>query len=56
MIMVWLSGFRSGKSTITAAMSVTNYLIGALDRNPHCSALFVDLSKEFDSVNHKLLS
>lgn len=36
-------------------MVVINYLIGALDRKQHCAALFVDLSKGFDSVDHELL-
>lgn len=39
------SGFRTGHSTITAAMVVTNYLTGALDRKQHCAALFVDLRR-----------
>ncbi len=32
-----------------------NDIIGALDKKQHCAALFVDLSKAFDSVNHELL-
>ena len=49
------SGFRSGHSTTTAAMAVANYIINALDEKQHCAALFVDLSKAFDSVHHELL-
>lgn len=49
------SGFRSGHSTITAATLVTNDIIGALDKKQHSAALFVDLSKAFDSVDHGLL-
>lgn len=49
------SGFRSGHSTITAATLVTNDIIGALDKKQHAAALFVDLSKAFDSVDHGLL-
>ena len=49
------SGFRTGHSTITAATIVTNDIINALDKKQHCAALFVDLSKAFDSVDHALL-
>ena len=36
-------------------MVVTNDLIVALDRKQDCAALFLDLSKVFDSVDHELL-
>ncbi len=49
------SGFRAGHSTITATTVVTNDLITALDRRQHCAALFVDLTKAFDLVDHALL-
>ncbi len=49
------SGFRSGHSTITAAMLTTNDIITCLDNKQYCAALFVDLSKAFDSVDHKIL-
>lgn len=48
------SGFCSGHSTITAAMLTTNYIITCLDNKQYCT-LFVDLSKAFDSVDHKIL-
>lgn len=41
------SVWRTGHNTITAAMAVTNNLIGASDRKQYCAALFVDLSKAF---------
>lgn len=47
--------FNFFHSTLTAATIVTNYIIGALDRKQHCTALFVDLSEAFDSVDHGLL-
>lgn len=34
---------------------VTNDLISALDKRQHCAALFVDLTKVFDLVDHALL-
>lgn len=49
------AGFRSGHSTITAAMLVTNDIINTLDKKQHCAALFVDLAKAFDSVDHEIL-
>lgn len=49
------SGFRTGHSTISAALSVTNDIINTLDKKQHCAALFIDLSKAFDSVDHALL-
>ncbi len=36
-------------------MSVTNDIITALDGKKSCAALFIDLSKAFDSVHHDLL-
>lgn len=36
------SGFRSGHSTITAAMLVTNDIVKYLDSKQHCAALFID--------------
>lgn len=50
------SGFRSGHSTITAVMLTTNDIITCLDNKKYCAALFVDLSKAFDSVAHRILS
>ncbi len=49
------SGFRMGHSTITAATLVSNDIITALDSKKSCVALFIDLSKAFDSVDHKLM-
>uniref|UniRef100_A0A3B3TFJ6 Reverse transcriptase domain-containing protein n=1 Tax=Paramormyrops kingsleyae TaxID=1676925 RepID=A0A3B3TFJ6_9TELE len=49
------SGFRQGHSTITAVTSVTTDIITALDNKKSCAALFIDLSKAFDTVDHHLL-
>ncbi len=49
------SGFRAGHSTIIAALLVTDDIINSLDSKKSCAALFVDLSKAFDSVDHNLL-
>lgn len=49
------SGFRKKHSTTTAALKVVNYFIYFLDNREHCAALFIDLSKAFDTVDHALL-
>ena len=49
------SGYRSGHSTVTAVTKVVNDIIKALDDKMVCVALFIDLSKAFDSVDHNLL-
>ena len=49
------SGFRPNHSTITAITLVTNNIVSALDKRRHCAALFVDLPKAFDTVDHHLL-
>lgn len=49
------SGFRSKHSTTSATMLVVNDIANALDDRKHCAALFVDLSKAFDTVDHAIL-
>ena len=49
------SGFRAKHSTITAATKVLNYIICDLDKKMSCAALFIDLSKAFDTVDHCIL-
>lgn len=36
-------------------MMVINDVVDALDKKQQCAALFVDLSKAFDLVDHELL-
>ncbi len=47
--------FRERHSTVTAATLVWSDIVTALDRKKHFAALFIDLSKSFDSVVHALL-
>jgi hypothetical protein len=47
-------GFRPGHSTISAATLVLDVL-NCLNNQNHCAALFVDLSKPFDTVDHYIL-
>ena len=49
------SGFRANHSTVSAASLVLNDIVSAVDRHMQCAALFVDLSKAFDTVDHSLL-
>uniref|UniRef100_A0A3B3CX90 Reverse transcriptase domain-containing protein n=1 Tax=Oryzias melastigma TaxID=30732 RepID=A0A3B3CX90_ORYME len=49
------SGFRSGYGCTTASLKVLNDITSALDSKLKCSAIFIDLAKAFDSVNHSCL-
>ncbi|KAI4830607.1 hypothetical protein KUCAC02_002226 [Chaenocephalus aceratus] len=49
------SGFRKKHSTITATMKVVNDITSILDNKQSCAALFIDLSKAFDTVDHRIL-
>ena len=48
-------GFREGRSTSDAVLELVNDAAEALDRGDYCVAVFVDLRKAFDTVNHGLL-
>ena len=50
------SGFRKKHSTTTAAIKVVNDITEALDTRKYCTALFIDLSKAFDTVDHVILA
>ena len=49
------SGFRSGHSTSTALLHYTNDWYAALDCGLLVGFLFLDVSKAFDTVDHRLL-
>ncbi len=49
------SGFRKMHSTTSAALKVLNDFIESIDNKQHCAALFIDLSKAFDTVDHTVL-
>ena len=46
------SGFRPNHSTTTALTTFTNYIFSAQDNNRSSGAIFIDLTKAFDMVNH----
>ena len=48
------SGFRTGHSCVTATLKVLNDMTSALDAKQHCAAIFIDLAKAFDTVDHPL--
>ena len=48
-------GFRSNYSTSTAVADVLNYVTTALDKKNVVLALFIDVSKAFDSLDHNIL-
>ncbi len=50
------SGFRKKHSTVTATMKVLNDFISVIDSKEYCVALFLDLSKAFDTVDHYVLA
>jgi hypothetical protein len=49
------SGFRAGHGCTSATLKVTNDIIAAIDQRHYCAAVFIDLAKAFDSVNHNIL-
>ena len=46
-------GFKPGRSTTTAAMSIKRTILEALDKGKWSGLVSVDLSAAFDVVNHK---
>ena len=48
-------GFRSAHSTTHAITSIYEKVLENVDNDEHSISIFLDLSKAFDSVNHKIL-
>uniref|UniRef100_A0A674AEL4 Reverse transcriptase domain-containing protein n=1 Tax=Salmo trutta TaxID=8032 RepID=A0A674AEL4_SALTR len=49
------SGFRAGHGCTSAMVKVLNDIVTAIDKKQYCAAVFSDLAKAFDSVNHHIL-
>uniref|UniRef100_A0A8K9UIW2 Reverse transcriptase domain-containing protein n=1 Tax=Oncorhynchus mykiss TaxID=8022 RepID=A0A8K9UIW2_ONCMY len=49
------SGFRAVHGCTSATLKVLNDIITAIDKRQYCAAVFIDLAKAFDSVNHRIL-
>ena len=49
------NGFRSGYGCVTATLKVLNDVTIALDSKQCCAALFIDLAKAFDTVDHSIV-
>lgn len=48
-------GFRTGKSTQDATLTLANEIYTALDEGEKSLCVFIDLAKAFDTVSHKIL-
>jgi hypothetical protein len=48
-------GFREGRSTYMAIIELLDKIIEATDKGEYAMGLFLDFSKAFDTVNHKIL-
>lgn len=49
------SGFCSGYGCVNATLKVLNDVTIALDSKQCCAAIFIDLAKAFDTVDHSIL-
>jgi hypothetical protein len=49
------NGFRKGKYIETAVQSFIEIIQEALDKGVHLIGIFIDLTKVYDTLNHKVL-
>jgi hypothetical protein len=49
------SGFRAGHWCTSATLKVLNDIITTIDKKQYPAAVFIDLAKAFDSVNHRAI-
>jgi hypothetical protein len=55
MLSTWLPLPRSPQGCTSATLKVLNDIITAIDKRQYCAAVFINLAKAFDSVNHHIL-
>ena len=48
-------GFRKGRSTEHAIIELVDKITKAIDQGKYTIGIFLDLSKAFDTINHKIL-
>ena len=48
-------GFRKNRSTTHSIVNLTNSIFDAVNKQETCLAIFIDLKKAFDTVNHSIL-
>ena len=48
-------GFRANRSTELAIIELTDRITKAIDNGEYTIGIFLDLSKAFDTINHKIL-
>ena len=48
-------GFRRGRSTTHAIITLLSYIQAAFHKKTHCVCFFLDLKKAFDTVSHHIL-
>jgi retron-type reverse transcriptase len=48
-------GFRKNRSTELAIIELVDKITKGIDRGNYTLGIFLDLSKAFDTINHKLL-
>ena len=49
------SGFKSNHSTTTTLLDVTDFILNNMNEGKATGAIFLDLKKAFDTINHDLL-
>ena len=48
-------GFRCGYNTVQAVAQLNHWVLQYLDQGKVVGSLFVDISRAFDSLNHRIL-
>ena len=55
-ILVWNQfGFRAGKTATDCLVDLVDDITKAIDEGSYAVSIFLDLSKDFDTVNHSIL-